>query len=156
MPPQTPRRTAVWPVYAALALLAAFTIVFVTEFANLSSGWDAPNSEDSLTADTYMLEVSALLADADPENGPALLTQHGCMACHRDAADNHLAPSYVGLAERAPDRHPPLTAAAYIYESIRYPRAHEVEGYSAQMPQLALSDSDLGDIIAYLLTQDGN
>ncbi|MBC8099359.1 MAG: hypothetical protein H7Y11_07945, partial [Armatimonadetes bacterium] len=57
--------------------------------------------------------------------------------------------------QRTATRRPPLTAEAYLYESILYPTAYEVEGYTGQMPRTygELSDRDLGDIIAYLLTQ---
>jgi mono/diheme cytochrome c family protein len=65
----------------------------------------------------------------------------------------------VGIAERAAARRPPLAAAAYIYESITHPTAYIVEGFSGAMPQNypeRLSERELGDIIAYLLTPDAH
>jgi hypothetical protein len=60
------------------------------------------------------------------------------------------------LGERAATRREPLTAAAYIYESILYPAAHVVADYPNVMPQnfpQRLSNKELGDLIAYLLQQ---
>jgi mono/diheme cytochrome c family protein len=98
-----------------------------------------------------------LLANADPARGEGLVTRYGCTSCHAGAgAQNRLAPEWTGLAERAADRHPPLPAAAYVYESIVYPRAVEIEGYSGQMPLIyarTIPEADLGDILAYLLEQ---
>jgi hypothetical protein len=71
-----------------------------------------------------------------------------------------MAPAFVGIAERAATRRPPLTAAAYIYESITNPSAFIAPGqYNAAMPENfreRLSDRELGDIIAFLLTPDAH
>jgi hypothetical protein len=45
----------------------------------------------------------------------------------------------------------------YIHESMVYPTAYVVAGYNPVMPQdfrERLSDRELGDIIAYLLSSD--
>ncbi len=151
------RRTMLWPVYLALLLLAVVIVVFVAEFISASQQSE-DHSAIGLTAETYMPEVEALLATADPEKGDHLIDQYECGACHRQAADR-IAPSYVGLAERAASRRPPLTAAAYIYESIMFPDRYVVEGYKDAMVKNypdRLSDEELGDIIAYLLTVDAH
>ena len=98
------------------------------------------------------------MQDADPTNGASLIEQYECVACHRIAVNN-IAPKFVDIAERAATRRPPLTAAAYIYESIVHPAAFVVDGYNTVMPQNfrdRLSDRELGDIIAYLLTPDAH
>jgi cytochrome c2 len=151
--------SARWPLYVAFILLAAFVLVFLIEFIGASENPTIVALEPAATlaADTYLDQVSPLLQDADPQNGDALLTQFGCVACHRAGAENGVAPSFVGIAERAAGRRPPLTAAAYIYESVMHPSAYVVEGYSGAMLQdypTRLSDRQLGDIIAYLLTPD--
>jgi len=115
----------------------------------------APTAAAQLTADTYMDKVTSLLQGADATRGAALVEQFGCTACHREGAVNKIAPAYDGIAVRAATRRPPLTAAAYIYESIINPTSYVVEGYNPAMPQnfaQQLSDRQLGDIIAYLLT----
>ena len=103
--------------------------------------------------------MTTLLQDADPANGASLIEQYECVACHRLAVANNSAPPFVDVAERAATRRPPLTAAAYIYESIVHPAAFVVAGYNTVMPQNfrdRLSDRELGDIIAYLLTPDAH
>jgi cytochrome c551/c552 len=102
-----------------------------------------------------MDKVTALLQNTNPENGASLIEQYGCVACHRLGVASKVAPSFEGIAERAAARHPPLSAAAYIYESIINPTAYVVDGFQPAMPQNfseRLTDRELGDIIAYLLT----
>jgi hypothetical protein len=63
----------------------------------------------------------------------------------------------VGIAARAATRRPPLSAAEYVYESITTPTAYVVEGFQPAMPPNypeRLTDQELGDIIAYLLSGD--
>ncbi len=142
-----------WPVYLALGLLVIFIIIFAVEFIS-SSNESAGEAATELTSDTYMDVVEPLLANANPENGPELLAQYDCSACHIAGAANNIAPSFVGLAESAGEMRPPLTAEAYIYESIIYPQAFIVGDYSGVMAlnyASRLSDEQLGDMIAYLL-----
>ncbi len=154
--PSVSRGAPAWPVFMVIGLIAVFAIVFVLEFMNLSAPEQAAEPiAETLTADTYMLTVARLLADGNPVEGEALLTKHGCAACHLGAgAQNMVAPSFAGVATRAETRRPPLRAAAYLYESIVHPTAYEVEGYSGQMPRTYgdIPDADLADILAYLLT----
>ena len=150
-------KTARWPVYLVIGLFVLVTIIFVVAFA-LTTETElvvAPTAVNELTANTYMDKVNILLQGADTSRGAALVEQFACTACHREGAVNKIAPSWDGIAARAATRRPPLTAAAYIYESITNPTAYVVEGYNPAMPQnfsQQLSDQQLGDIIAYLLT----
>src|SRR5689334_8429205 len=111
----TPQKTSPLPVYIALALLAVFAIAFLIEFVNLSQTGDI-HGVSTPEAATYMDVVSPLLENANASNGPMLIQKHGCVACHVDGVAHRLAPSFEGLSERAGQRHPPLTAPAYIYE----------------------------------------
>ncbi len=157
MTSSTAASSARWPVYLVIGLFILVTVIFIgalvlTTESELVS---APTPVTQLTSDTYMDKVTALLQTADASRGAALVEQFGCTACHREGAVNKIAPAYDGIAERAATRRPPLTAAAYIYESIVNPLAYVVEGYNPAMPQnfaQQLSDQQLGDIIAYLLT----
>jgi hypothetical protein len=138
-------------------LLGVVVLVFVFELVHMGTANDSQHPAAALTGDTYKDRVSVLLQGADPYRGGRLIDQYECWTCHRAGAVNHVAPSYEGIAGRAAARRPPLTAAAYLYESIVYPMAYVVEGYSGAMPQdygKRLSDRELGDIIAYLLTPD--
>lgn len=148
-----------WPVYVALLLLVAFAVIFVVEFIGASENTIGSEPASTLSAETYLADVTPLLEGADPRHGEALLTTYECVACHRAGAENGIAPAFVGIAERAATRRSPLTAAAYIYESILHPTAYIVEGFSGAMPQdfaQRLSERELGDIIAFLLTPDAH
>jgi cytochrome c551/c552 len=146
-----------WPVYLVIGLFILVTVIFFVALA-LTTETElvvSPTAVGQLTADTYMDKVTVLLQGADASRGAALVEQFGCTACHREGAVNKIAPAYVGIAARTATRRPPLTAAAYIYESITNPLAFVVIGYNPAMPQnfaQQLSDRQLGDIIAYLLT----
>ena len=150
-------KTARWPVYLVIGLFILVTIIFLIALA-LTTETElvvAPTAVTQLTADTYMDKVAVLLQGADVSRGAALVEQFGCTACHREGAVNKIAPSYDGIAGHAATRRPPLTAAAYIYESIINLMAYVVTGYNPAMPQnfsQQLSDRQLSDIIAYLLT----
>jgi len=140
-----------------MGVLLMFAVLFVAEMVQVSDETsNLPPAEGTLMADSYLEAVTALLAEADSANGATLVRRYGCISCHQGAgAQNKLAPEWAGVATRSARRHQPLTAAAYLYESIVYPRAHEVEGYSGQMPLIyarTIPQADLGDIIAYLLT----
>ncbi|MBZ0293371.1 MAG: cytochrome c [Anaerolineae bacterium] len=146
-----------WPVYVVLAMLLIVAAIFVVLFVQSSEPVTTNQPAEVLTSETYLDKVEPLLADAHPENGDALVVTYDCAACHRAGVANHIAPSFEGVAERAAERRPPLTAAAYIYESIIYPYAYEVQGFGGVMPHdyaTRLSEDELGDIIAYLLSPD--
>lgn len=151
------RDTARWPVLVALALLILITVIFIVEFVVSTQSELAAKQAlpDTLSENSYMDKVAALLSNANPENGAKLVEKYNCVVCHRAGAENKIAPAFVGIAERAATRRPPLNAPAYLYESIIHPAAYVVEGFSLVMPQNfseLLSDRELGDIIAYLLT----
>ncbi|MBI5666610.1 MAG: c-type cytochrome [Chloroflexi bacterium] len=151
------RQAARWPVLVAVGLLILITLIFLIEFilttqAELAARQQAPGE---LTENTYLDRVAALLANANPGNGAKLVEKYNCIACHRAGAENRIAPPFAGVAERAPSRRPPLAAEAYLYEAITHPTAYVVEGFTPAMPQNypdVLSEQELGDIIAYLLT----
>jgi mono/diheme cytochrome c family protein len=155
-----PRKTSPLPAVIAMGVLIVLAIVFISELGAVSGGGDASlPAETTLTADTYAPEVAALLETGDAAAGEALITRYGCVSCHAGAgAENRLAPAFDGVGTRAETRRPPLSGAAYIYESIVHPTAFEIEGYSGNMPVIydsLIPDEDLGSIIAYLLTLTG-
>jgi mono/diheme cytochrome c family protein len=141
----------------AVVIVSAVAVLIVFANQEREQRGAAAASAETLSAETYMDVVEPLLANANPENGPALLQRHGCNGCHMGSAvANNLAPSFVGMREQLPERRPPLQPEAYLYEAIVYPNAHQVEGYVAQMPVTYgdMPDQELGDMMAYLLTAD--
>jgi mono/diheme cytochrome c family protein len=146
-------------VLVTVAILAIFTVLFILEL--IRAPRPTPVDDAALTSDTYMTEVSALLENADTARGEvAVTTQYECAACHITGA-GQIAPAFAGLGERAATRRPPLTAAAYLYESLINPGAYLVEKeegttYPNSMPanyHERMTEQELGDVIAYLLTQ---
>lgn len=142
------------PLIITLALLAVVAIVFLVEFVAASQ--PAPASDPRLNADTYMDIVAPLIAEADAARGETLVNStYECHTCHVQGAAK-IAPSFEGLGARAAQTRPPLTAAAYLYEAIVRPDLHIVEGYANAMPlnyRQRINETDMGDIIAYLLNQ---
>ncbi|MFQ3672287.1 MAG: cytochrome c [Aggregatilineales bacterium] len=143
------------PLLVTGALLAVISIGFVYEFV-LTSTTTPEGAAEVLTSNTYMDIVAPLLAAADVERGAALVnSQFECHVCHVQSA-GQVAPGFDGIGARAATARPPLTAEAYLYESIMYPSVHVVGGYSASMPAnypTRLEPQQVGDMIAYLLTR---
>lgn len=157
-PTSTPKRSLNPLVLIAGIILVVIAGVFILEFVVSSTISSDSSTPEAISEDTYADRVSALLENADAANGDALLTQYQCVACHRLAAEV-VAPRFVNMAEIAAERRPPMSAAAYIYESITRPSEYVVEGYADTMPQdfgTRISDDELGDIIAYLLSSDAH
>lgn len=155
-PQESTARGANWTVFIVLVLFVVVAFFFALEFITYSQS-DTTRGEavETLQPASYATEVTALLrvGAADPARGAELVALNGCTSCHANPTAN-LAPQFTGIGARAGERRPPLTAEAYLYESIVFPGAYVVEGYSNVMAANygALSDEDLGAIIAYLLT----
>ncbi|MEW5961665.1 MAG: cytochrome c [Chloroflexota bacterium] len=84
----------------------------------------------------------------------------GCTSCHNQdesegPAEN--APYTAGTATRAATRVAGLSAEEYIHESILNPNAYVVEGWQEddmyQTFSQELSEQEIADLVAYLLTQ---
>lgn len=141
----------------SLIIVMSIIIVVSAAFLFMMFNWQPP-TEDTVIDDEAELaaRVTSLLAVANPANGEALTVTYGCTACHVAGATHGIAPAFAGVGDIAATRHPPLTAAEYIYQSIVHPTAHIVEGFANSMPQdfgTRLSNQELADILAYLLEQ---
>jgi cytochrome c len=99
----------------------------------------------------------------DAERGAQIFTQGvnnapPCSTCHLVIEGEQrfsLGPNLAGLGERAGTRVEGLTAEGYIRQSILEPHQYVVPGYRDIMyPDFGehLSDSDVSDLIAYLMT----
>jgi mono/diheme cytochrome c family protein len=109
------------------------------------------------------------LAGADPARGQAIfesgsdVLEHPCSNCHTvdgsekggaTASEGVAGPSLLGIATTAGERAPDLTPIEYIRQSLKEPRAVVAEGYSpmSSLPGVVLSDQDILDVTAYLLS----
>lgn len=156
--PAKPSSRAV--VIITIGIFVVFGALFLLEFIRIS-GKQNDIPEATLSAESYLTELEPLLANADAARGEELVnTKYECHACHIAGAGN-VAPAFTGIGERAATRRPPLTAVAYLYESIINPHVFlapkdETTTYQKSMPAdyaQRIPSQDLGDIIAYLLTQ---
>ncbi len=80
----------------------------------------------------------------------------GCVTCHSlEEGVNLVGPSLYGLADRAGDRVPGVSARDYVRESITAPDAFVVDGYSAgQMVgdwDKFLTDQQIESVVDFLL-----
>ncbi len=100
---------------------------------------------------------------SDPAAGEALYdettlgTNASCRICHSlQPGVTLVGPSFAGIASRAGERVPGLSAEAYLYQSITDPDAYVVEGFPSglMVPNLAeiLTEEQIDDLIAFLLT----
>lgn len=107
--------------------------------------------------------IARLVASRDPANGELLFNQFypetgfACVTCHQVAAPGTLiGPSMYGIPAIAATRVDGQSAERYLYNSIVNPNEYVVEGFvEGVMPQNwqdVLSDTEIYDIIAYLLT----
>jgi cytochrome c len=107
-------------------------------------------------------------AIGDVANGEKLFKQTvigpnsapGCITCHSLEPDQVIVgPAQHDVAVRAATRVDGLSAEDYIRQSIVEPNAYLVEGYAEGIMYQTygddLSDSEINDIVAYMLTLDG-
>jgi len=138
-----------------IGLLVVFAFIFLIVFivASTSTGEVPP----TISEDTYLAEVNTALEDADPAVGESLIEEHTCNVCHV-LGDGTVAPLFTGIANRAEEIRPPLSAEQYLYEAIVYPSVHIVDGYTNSMPNNydeLMTEQEIGHVIAYLMTLDG-
>lgn len=84
-------------------------------------------------------------------------SQAGCATCHSLEPDRVLVgPSMAGVGARAGTRVSGQSSEDYLRESIVQPDAYTVDGFAAGLMPAAiageLSDQQLNDLVAYLLT----
>jgi cytochrome c551/c552 len=151
-----------WPVYLALALFVLVIVIFGVALVTLQPT-SAPivdptfvtdEAQAAVTSEPISGRVAALLAIGKATDGQLVINQYGCHVCHTVQVAG-VGPSWVGIAARAATRRPPMSAADYLYESIIDPSAYLVPGYQNLMPAdfaQRMSDQELADVLAYLLT----
>ena len=103
---------------------------------------------------------------ADPERGREIFQTGGgiyaengpvCMNCHSlDDSEGKYGPTMRGISGRAGERVVGLTAEEYLRQSILEPNALIVGDYPNKMGNIhaaLLSDEDVEDLVAFMLTQ---
>lgn len=118
------------------------------------------------TGPTVGTDITKELPEGDPAKGEALATSLACTACHVIAPTGPAWPAKdgePGIGTRAAERlqDPDYTGEAtsaeqYLFEAIANPNVYLVSGFSANVMPGAyanqLTDQDMSDLIAYLMT----
>lgn len=118
---------------------------------------DLPPEE---VAEGVPADLAEAIANGNVDNALTLVAARGCIGCHQlDPANQLVAPTWHNVGDTAVSRIPGMSPAEYLHQSILKPNDFIVEGYLANiMPQTygdQLTTQDFGDIIAYLLSQNG-
>lgn len=91
----------------------------------------------------------------DMGHGQEVFAESGCSACHSIGTENNTGPGLQGISARGGGRVAGLSAEEYIAQSLKEPSAFVVSGFADIMPEFPdLSDEDMADLIAYLLSLD--
>jgi cytochrome c553 len=132
-----------FPIILALVVISAFIL---GACSSAPSGPVVPNAENG----KKLYDASTLGSSSAA----------GCASCHNfneAAGKNDKAPYTEGTATRAETRVAGMTAEEYIKESILKPNAYVVENYKEgdmyQTWEKELSEQQIADLVAYLLTE---
>lgn len=114
---------------------------------------EAPSYESSVNP-AFLEAIAPSASAGDPANGETLFASLGCIGCHSLDGTPATGPTMQGIAEEVAEEFEGVDPADYLRESIVEPGAYVVEGYAdGIMPAYTnLSESDLNNLIAYLLT----
>ena len=105
-------------------------------------------------------EVADAIKMGDLANGESLALTNGCVGCHSlDPNVKMTGPTWHNIGDTAVNRVEGMGPAAYLYHSIIAPDDYVVEGFpGGVMPKNfgdSLSTQELGDLVAYLLSLNG-
>ncbi len=137
------------PVLIVLVMLGAISVVFLIVLLTSSN-----ETDPGMTPEDFNTRGAELVALGNAENGAALIVSKTCSACHREESGS-VGPSFIGIVDYAGTLRSGYTAEGYILESILDPGAYLYDNYTDSMPALGtqLSDQELADVMAYLMTQ---
>jgi cytochrome c oxidase subunit 2 len=87
--------------------------------------------------------------------GQQLARTRGCSACHGADGQGGLGPAWTGLlgsTVELTDGSTVVADEAYVTESITEPTAKVVDGFALAMPTTDLSDAEVADLVAYIVS----
>jgi len=142
---------------AELAAYGTFAVLLTAASLAPHAGNAASSATTTTSSATTANSAAVQLAPAAATSRGALLfATKGCIGCHTHAsfpnARMQVGPDLTGVADRAATRVTGLDARAYIHQALREPAAYRVAGYSALMPDLALTDEQIDSLAAFLLS----
>lgn len=136
-------------------LFVVLLVIFaVTALTACGGGGDAADGgSDSSVGDVRNGERLFAQATIGATNAP------GCITCHALDGTDGTGPSQHDVGVRAVGRIAGVSAEEYLRQSIVEPNAYIVEGYEAGVMHQTygedLTESEINDLVAYLLTLDG-
>jgi hypothetical protein len=100
-------------------------------------------------------QIVAALPAGNAGVGEKLFSTKGCLGCHStEKGVRMVGPSFYGLWLRAGAAKPPLSARAYLYESMVLPNAYVPEGYQPNIMKQSLREDltlqDMADLLAWI------
>ncbi|MET0146083.1 MAG: cytochrome c [Ilumatobacteraceae bacterium] len=135
----TQRRAVGLLAYALPVALAVGVAACGDDDEDVSSG-EPPGASDAVAA------------------GKDLARASGCTACHGVDGQGGIGPAWAGSLGTTIELTDGSTATideAYITQSIHDPPAHVQEGFAVAMPANELTDEQVADIVAYILSLNG-
>ena len=89
------------------------------------------------------------------QHGQELSRTKGCSACHGAGGEGGLGPAWVdamGTSVTLTDGTQVVVDEAYLTRSITDPQAQVVTGYAVSMPPQELTDQEVADLVAYIVS----
>ena len=137
-----------------------FGIILILAFLIVACAGEDGNQKEPTEGAAPAVEVMGDSARGEELfNQTVIGSQPGCITCHSLAPDKVLiGPSMAGIAGRAATRVSGQSAKQYLRESIVNTDGFIVDGFPKGVMPAALndqlSDQQLADLVAYLLTLD--
>jgi len=105
-------------------------------------------------------DVRQTIDNADIVAAETIALQYGCIGCHAvDPAEVKTGPTWHNVGDASITRVATESPALYLYQSIVDPNAFVTPGYQGNiMPQNfrdTMTAQEIGDMVAYLLQQNG-
>ena len=89
------------------------------------------------------------------ERGYELARTQGCTSCHGASGGGGIGPAWTGALGSTvtlTDGTQVVVDEAYLTRAIKDPNAEVVDGFSVSMPENHLTDDEIADLVAYIVS----
>ncbi|NDJ78290.1 MAG: c-type cytochrome, partial [Chloroflexi bacterium] len=155
--PDSVRDTYVLPPFPTYAITGEMawddTIQWLLNEDIVDGAASYAESVDATFVDAIRPAETAMALPGDPAAGEVVYNNNGCIGCHALDDTAGVGPGLAGIGVTAATRVEGQSAEEYLRQTMLEPNAYVVENYQPIMPPYdSLSDDDLNNLIAYLLT----